>query len=571
MPSTISFLPAPAPASASTPSASTPAAEQSSGDSQASFDSLLNQAAPAASSQSGSRASVTGSARPTNTAAENATADDADEATDELIAEVSADGSTRSLLSPEELAALLALMSPAALQPPPLPANPVSALAPTLDPACSTASDTFDSFEATGAAPSIVSGAQFRIGSARDAARPEVSCREENMTEGTFALAGTPGDTGLSARDLLKNGAEVLDYQLQPPQEPSPASAAVSPAAVVPGRVGMAPAQEQPPADSAPIVVVPVESAGHPGQTPAASRLVTTGDSAVESATFAQQSSAPATQPLDGATNRRFRADKTAIKAQSEKIAAPVDSGVSTGASGVKSSIAPNKNNFLPVDNKVLVDEERLVGTDAANWGDPMNPDARSTPLVARLIDGALSLFGTSLATAGVDRPSGTAATSPVSPAQAAQIVGEIRDIADGLWAVERNSVEVRFNFSETERLSVKVEYRDGVVQTTFRTDSPGLRDTIAREWQSQVASASDARPYRVADPVFNTPPADARGFSMGGDSSRQQRQAEQSGQSAHTFATTSGRGSSSSSAVAAVPATAFARPDTALHLHAFA
>lgn len=200
-----------------------------------------------------------------------------------------------------------------------------------------------------------------------------------------------------------------------------------------------------------------------------------------------------------------------------------------------------------------------------------MNPDARSTPPAARLFEGALAPLGAaSTGSATMDRPSETAIGKAASAPQAAQIVSEIRDIADGLWAVDRNSVEVRFHFSEHERLSVKVEYRDGVVQTTFRTDSPALRDTIAREWQIQVASASDSRPYRVADPVFNTPPADARGFSLGGDSSRQQREAGQSTSAAHTFATTSGRGPSSSS-VAAAPATSFTRPETALHLHAFA
>jgi hypothetical protein len=154
---------------------------------------------------------------------------------------------------------------------------------------------------------------------------------------------------------------------------------------------------------------------------------------------------------------------------------------------------------------------------------------------------------------------------------QAAQIVREIRDIADGLWAVERNSVEVRFHFNENENLSVKVEYRDGVVKTTFRTESPELRDTLAREWQAQIASTSEARPYRVADPVFSTPPVDARGFSLGGDTSRQQRQPEQPAPAPAAFATTFGRAASASSAGTAPAAPSMLRPDTALHLHAFA
>ena len=55
---------------------------------------------------------------------------------------------------------------------------------------------------------------------------------------------------------------------------------------------------------------------------------------------------------------------------------------------------------------------------------------------------------------------------------------------------MERNSVEVKFNFSEQERLSVKVEYRDGTVQATFRSDSADC----------EMRSRESGKPGRLRD-----------------------------------------------------------------------
>lgn len=543
MPSTISFLPVTAPAKASAPSNSS--AAQSSNDSDASFDSALNQAAPQ-SGKSGQRNSVTGSARADIAAEKAAIVEAAKKAAaagsqDEI--ETAAD---KDVLNPEELAALLTFIgAPVALQQPPPPDVPgdFSIAGDTRTP---DSADVHVECEADFAAP------QFTTGKDREVFMPAATGAQKADTAALFSLDAASVDAGLTPRDLLEQGAEVIDYQLQPS---SAETAAALPAAS---------SEKQPPTPAASFTV-PEKAATPPAGTG-------TGTDSAEPAQQAVASLVPSQAQQTDAAQRRFTASKAAAKTGSEKIAAAPDSGVSTVSSGGITSIRSEKNNFLSVGNKELAIDNPVVGTAAANWGDSMNQDSRSTPFVARLIDGALSLLGTSQAgTATMERPSEPIPVSTVTATQAAQLVSEIRDIADGLWAVERNSVEVRFHFSEHERLSVKVEYRDGVVQTTFRTDSPELRDTIAREWQVQVASASDARPYRVADPVFNTPPADARGFALGGDSSRQQRQAEQSAQSAaHTFATTSGRGSSSST-VAAAPAAAFTRPDTAIHLHAFA
>ncbi|MGC4072174.1 MAG: hypothetical protein QM760_06590 [Nibricoccus sp.] len=537
MPSSISFLPAPAPAAAP----STPASDLPSGEPGKSFDSVLNKAAPSSGKCAGLKTSVTGSSRGSAETAKSAKNEKAEKTSEDsrVRGHIFSD-TAPSLLSAEELAAMLALMgAPVATQQPPPPALSTD-LALTGDACVSDSGDVAIEGGADFSAP------QFAAGKDKGPLAADADSIQETTVEPAFALAtDSAASAGLNARDLLKQGVEVIEYQLQPAVGDEVATVAPSEFAA---------------ADQAAAAVT----------TPEASKAaLSSDDTLAQASAAAQQASASNAQPVE-ATSRRFSAPKNTSKTGSEKIAAAADSRESLMASGVKTSIHQGKNNFLNVENKEVTSEHASVGTSAANWGDSMNSDARSTPFAARVIDGAFSLPATSSAGAATMDRSAETSKPAASATQAAQIVSEIRDIADGLWAVERNSVEVRFNYSPTERLSVKVEYRDGVVQTTFRTDSHELRDTIAREWQTQVAAASDARPYRVADPVFNTPPADARGFSLGGDASRQQRQAEQSGNTSHTFATTSGRGLPSSS-VAAAPVTVSSRPDTALHLHAFA
>jgi hypothetical protein len=164
--------------------------------------------------------------------------------------------------------------------------------------------------------------------------------------------------------------------------------------------------------------------------------------------------------------------------------------------------------------------------------------------------------------------------TQKIPAAQTAEIVNEIRDIADGLWALERDSVEVRFHFGDSGELAVRVEYRDGEVRTTFRTASPELRDTLATEWQHQAA-ASEQRPYRVADPVFTAQPAgEQRQASLGSDVSSQQQQHRSPGQEAQQQPGAPAAFSFSRSAQVATPSPVAARtlrPDTAKHLHVLA
>jgi len=167
-----------------------------------------------------------------------------------------------------------------------------------------------------------------------------------------------------------------------------------------------------------------------------------------------------------------------------------------------------------------------------------------------------------------------TAETTPVSvpvAVQAPRLVHEIREIAERISTIDRNTVEVRFDFSESDRLSVRVEYRDGTVHTTFKTYSHQLRDAISHEWLAQSVSA-ESRPYRLAEPTFSTNSTKQQDLSSADNGSSHSRSFEQpanSHGSGSGFSHT-GRRSSGSSSAPAAPKSAI-RPETSRHLHTLA
>jgi hypothetical protein len=453
-------------------------------------------------------------------------------------------------------------MGAPAAQPPPPPLNAPAEFNLTNTSSVAVAADADVQPDANLSAPVISEEESAQRFVPRSSGAQRVDTREFSLSSDA-TVAPLVSGAAPSARELLAQGAEVIDYDLTPvPAQPDQAAPASSPE--------MAATGEQPAASPSSASQPQIERSDSEQHASSDVATAATNQTQIQTKTETQ---APAQRSLENSNAAsdpaRFASKKAAAKDSSEKIAAQAVSRALSGPSGVKSSIRAEENNFLSVDSEKLETDRGLVGTRTANWGISMNPESRSTPFPQRFPEGAVAAVGATLT--GIQSSERSSETGAAHAPKAAEIVREIRDIADGLWAVERSSVEVRFNFSETERLSVKVEYRDGVVKTTFRTDSPELRDTLSREWQSQVASASESRPYRVADPVFNTPPADARGFSLGGDGSRQQRQADQAASAPNTFAATFGRGPSSASSVSSPAPASMARPDTALHLHAFA
>lgn len=247
------------------------------------------------------------------------------------------------------------------------------------------------------------------------------------------------------------------------------------------------------------------------------------------------------------------------------KIASPSAVARAEIGSGVNSSTGEEEKKTLSVDDKRVNSMSRNVGTRAANRDISMSYSVSNKPVSAEItMTPAVSVSG------GIQTgtPTPVAATSAPIVVQAPRLVEEIRAIADRISLIDRNSVEVRFDFNDAEKLLVRVEYRDGTVHTTFRTDSSQLRDVISTEWQAQAATA-EQRSYRVADPVFNSTETKQQEFSSLGDGSGRQRPNDQPVQSGPSpFGTFGRNASSTTTAAATLPA---ARSETSRHLHTFA
>jgi hypothetical protein len=84
------------------------------------------------------------------------------------------------------------------------------------------------------------------------------------------------------------------------------------------------------------------------------------------------------------------------------------------------------------------------------------------------------------------------------------------------------SAVNLSFKFGDDD-LSVRVAWRDGIVQTQFRTDSDELRAALAGEWQT-MSAAPASRALPLATPVFSSSSDSAS--ASGGES----RQSAQSG-----------------------------------------
>jgi hypothetical protein len=97
------------------------------------------------------------------------------------------------------------------------------------------------------------------------------------------------------------------------------------------------------------------------------------------------------------------------------------------------------------------------------------------------------------------------APTEPAGQNFAERAVATVTGLAEAQFTAsmqKAGSVQLRLKFGG-EDLSVRVELRDGAVHTDFRTDSPALREALAKEWQA-VAAASPGHLQRFLDPVFS-------------------------------------------------------------------
>jgi len=157
-----------------------------------------------------------------------------------------------------------------------------------------------------------------------------------------------------------------------------------------------------------------------------------------------------------------------------------------------------------------------------------------------------------------------------------------VRDVAERMQTTANRVVEFDVISQPGTQLTVRLEYRGGVVHTTFRTDSTDLRETLAREWQSAMPSVvAGERSVRLAEPTFtpaSAPRGESQAFDLGGQTPRQQQQNTPQSQEKAAFGSefasareATARRPAAPAPAADTPAASALRPDTAKHLHAFA
>jgi len=207
----------------------------------------------------------------------------------------------------------------------------------------------------------------------------------------------------------------------------------------------------------------------------------------------------------------------------------------------------------------------------------PQTSSAAPTSKSSAPVADTAARFDASTVTAPKSEPNRTEWVQP-----AGRTLAIVRDVAERIQTTANRVVEFDVNSQPGTQLSVRLEYRGGVVHTTFRTDSTDLRDTLTREWQSTMPSVvAGERSVRLAEPTFtpaSAPRGDSQSFDLGGQTTRQQQQDTPQPQEKAAFGSefAFARGASPRRTAAAVPAAdttvaSTVRPDTAQHLHAFA
>ncbi|MFT3783282.1 MAG: hypothetical protein QM790_14830 [Nibricoccus sp.] len=247
----------------------------------------------------------------------------------------------------------------------------------------------------------------------------------------------------------------------------------------------------------------------------------------------AQDNLAPETQPAASADPAMVSSEtpltrnvRNLVQQGRENFAAPGLQERTNPSSGGITPVSSQEKKTLIADRKKVATVFSEVGTPGANRENSMLSSAPEKPVFN---DASLerAVVAPAKVAVGAAQPVTEAAASAAT--QAPRLVKEIHAIADRISSIERNTVEVRFDFSDSDRLSVRVAYHDGSVHTTFRTDSNLLRDAISHQWQIQANDNSEQRNYRLADPVFTSASGSSQEFSTSGGGSDQSQRFEES------------------------------------------
>ncbi|HKB92205.1 MAG TPA: hypothetical protein VKC60_16940 [Opitutaceae bacterium] len=254
----------------------------------------------------------------------------------------------------------------------------------------------------------------------------------------------------------------------------------------------------------------------------------------------------------------------------SEKIAPMINAPSASKAVDPKSTL---KKSFLSVDKESLTKASSAVGITGAKQGANMfTDDAKPQDTASSAVLGLSSVNAVgSIGTHDAGQASSSNSTSnSVSEPKLAAVITEILKANDRVGTNEKTSVDLHFNFGAHDHLSVRVEWRGGVVHTTFQTNSAELRDTLTSTWRDYAPQAAE-KPYRFAEPVFSS--SNNGGFSAqtNGDGSRQRQFADRAS-SGFSFPSSSGTSEKSSSSDSAPStATAAVSNNSSAQLYAFA
>jgi len=199
-----------------------------------------------------------------------------------------------------------------------------------------------------------------------------------------------------------------------------------------------------------------------------------------------------ARNPVGAVIAQRSAAVGTAVPDGGEKIASRTDlPGEPRG--GMES--ARNKNTLPVIPNEVTVHQD-AIGTTAAI---PVSAMATSHPAQTELRVAESATPAAPLP--GMD----AAAANPHAAVSARHAIDVIAQAADAQASRGQSGTSVSFNLKlEGDTVTVRLEMRQGSIQTQIATNSPDLRAAIASEW-SGLANGSSARTYTFSTPEFTS------------------------------------------------------------------
>jgi hypothetical protein len=373
----------------------------------------------------------------------------------------------------------------------------------------------------------------------------------------------------------------------------------ISPGGAVPARVagsGAAAIPAGPTPTFAPPAAI-VSAASDVNAAPAVSRQGTEAKPEPTSASAPAVSSRDAVAtPVPGSNSGEIRSQPTGVAADAATLlaaampvaaAVPEKFAVPLAQEGTESEVFAGA---VPIKNTIGIDNQQVeiptshTGINAAKKSATMlsnQPQSSSaTPAVKSVAPAADVAARVETSTITTSKPEPSRTAEWVQPA--GRTLAIVRDVAERMQTTANRVVEFDVSSQPGTQLSVRLEYRGGVVHTTFRTDSTELRTTLAREWQSAMPTeVAGERSVRLAEPTF-APASALRGgnqsLDLGGQSPRQQQQDTPQSQDKAAAGSDFGfpRGASARRTAVAAPAvdtpvTPALQPDTAQHLHAFA